>query len=73
MGDVVNLNKFRKQRARTEAERTAEQNRLKHGRTKAERERDRDGQVRLIRRLDQHHLGSGDDSAGPPSEADTDD
>jgi hypothetical protein len=37
MGDVVNLNRARKARARTDAARTAEANRAKFGRTKAER------------------------------------
>lgn len=37
MGDVVNLNKYRKQKARAEREKRAEQNRLKHGLTQAER------------------------------------
>ena len=39
MGDVVNLNKFRKRKAKEEAAKRAESNRLKHGRTPAERER----------------------------------
>jgi hypothetical protein len=37
MGDVVNLRQFRKSKARTEKEKVAEQNRLSHGRTKAEK------------------------------------
>lgn len=36
-GDVVNLRQFRKQKARSEKERQAEQNRLTFGRTKAEK------------------------------------
>ncbi len=36
-GDVVNLRQFRKQKARSEKERQAEQNRLNFGRTKAEK------------------------------------
>ncbi|SOC85194.1 protein of unknown function [Ensifer adhaerens] len=35
--DVVNLRQFRKRAERAEKERTAEQNRLSHGRTKAEK------------------------------------
>lgn len=38
MGDVVNLNKFRKQKARTDRARTADANRAKFGRTNAERD-----------------------------------
>ncbi|MBN9551818.1 MAG: DUF4169 family protein, partial [Alphaproteobacteria bacterium] len=41
MGEVVNLRQARKQKARTEKERQAGENRALHGRTKAERERDR--------------------------------
>lgn len=36
-GDVVNLRQFRKQKARSEKETQAEQNRLTFGRTKAEK------------------------------------
>lgn len=36
-GDVVNLRQFRKQKARAEKDRTAEQNRISFGRTKAEK------------------------------------
>lgn len=38
MGDVVNLNQFRKQRARASAERQAAENRTRHGRSKLERQ-----------------------------------
>ncbi|CAN7656984.1 DUF4169 family protein [Mesorhizobium amorphae] len=41
MGDVVNLRQARKQKARSEKERLAEQNRVLHGRSKADRNRDR--------------------------------
>ena len=37
MGDVVNLRQFRKTKARVEKEKHADQNRLSHGRTKAEK------------------------------------
>jgi hypothetical protein len=40
MGNVVNLNKFRKKKAKAEKEARAETNRRLHGRTKAERARD---------------------------------
>jgi hypothetical protein len=36
-GDVVNLRQFRKQKARTEKDEIAEQNRISFGRTKAEK------------------------------------
>lgn len=37
MGDVVNLRQFKKTKARSDKERQAEQNRISHGRTKAEK------------------------------------
>jgi hypothetical protein len=40
MSKVVNLNKFRKRKAKLEKERQAETNRRLHGRTKAERQRE---------------------------------
>ena len=40
MGNVVNLNKFRKRKAKLERAKQAETNRRFHGRTKLERQRD---------------------------------
>lgn len=40
MVEPVNLNKFRKAKARAEKEQRAQENRIKHGRTKAEKARD---------------------------------
>ena len=40
MTNVVNLNRFRKKKAKEEKEKTAELNRRLHGRTKAERAKD---------------------------------
>jgi hypothetical protein len=40
MSNVVNLNKFRKRKAKLAQEKQAETNRRLHGRTKAERQRD---------------------------------
>lgn len=37
MAEIVNLRRFRKQKAREDAEKTAEQNRIGFGRSKAER------------------------------------
>lgn len=39
MGELVNLNRFRKAKARAEKERLAEANRVKFGRTKGERQK----------------------------------
>lgn len=41
MGDVVNLNRFRKAKAKLEAASRAQANRARHGRTKAEKEAER--------------------------------
>jgi hypothetical protein len=41
MGDVINFNKARKAKARTDAKAIAEANRAKFGRTKGEKVRDR--------------------------------
>ena len=41
MADIVNLRHFKKQKARSDREAQAEQNRALHGRTKAEKQRDR--------------------------------
>lgn len=41
MGDIVNLRQARKQKARDDKLREAEQNRALHGRSKAEKLRDR--------------------------------
>jgi len=49
MGDLVNLNKARKTRAKDAARAAADANRAKYGRTKAERERDRADAGRLER------------------------
>jgi hypothetical protein len=40
MADIVNLNRFRKDRKRDEEKQQAAVNRADHGRTKAERERE---------------------------------
>ena len=47
MGDVVNLNKFRKRQAKQAQQRQADTNRRLHGRTKAERAHDAAQKKRL--------------------------
>ncbi|AZO12250.1 MULTISPECIES: DUF4169 family protein [unclassified Mesorhizobium] len=54
MGDVVNLRQARKQKARIEKERQAGRNRTLHGRSKAERERDRLTSDRVEKFMDGH-------------------
>ena len=51
MGDVVNLNRARKQRAKADGKATAAANRAAHGRSRAEREaadRERERAARLL-------------------------
>ena len=64
MGEVVNLRRARKTRARQEAEREAEQNRVAFGRTKAERQATTAERERATRTLEGHRLGT-DDDTGP--------
>lgn len=40
MGDTVNLRQFRKQKARADKAKAADQNRARHGRSKADKQRD---------------------------------
>lgn len=62
--DIVNLRQFRKTKARAEREATAEQNRLTHGRTKAEKSLTRALNEKAARRLDQGHIEtSGEDKS----------
>ncbi|MDB4987178.1 MAG: hypothetical protein JWN04_2356 [Myxococcaceae bacterium] len=56
MGEVVNLNKYRKKKAREEREKRAEQNRLKRGLNQAELSlREKKKQIEA-KRLDGHKL-----------------
>ncbi len=52
MGDVINLNKARKAKARIVAHATSEANRAKFGRTKAEKDHDRLEKARAERLVD---------------------
>ncbi|ODT20791.1 MAG: hypothetical protein ABS35_18955 [Kaistia sp. SCN 65-12] len=56
MADIVNLRMVRKQKARTEKEREAEQNRALHGRSKAEREQQRRTSEKAGKFIDGHRL-----------------
>jgi hypothetical protein len=49
MAEIVNLNKRRKEKARTEDESLAQANRIKYGRTKAEKQNDRRAEERSAR------------------------
>lgn len=65
MGDVVNLHRERKTRARRAAEVKAEENRVRFGRTKAERERQADELERQRRHLEGHALTERDEHEKP--------
>ncbi|WP_113155613.1 DUF4169 family protein [Nitratireductor sp. OM-1] len=56
MGELVNLRQRRKQRARAEKEQRAAENRILHGRSKAERMRDESDRSKTIAQLDGHRL-----------------
>lgn len=56
MGDVVNLRQFRKAKVRGEKEKQADQNRLTHGRTKAEKSLTSALNEKDARKLDQGRL-----------------
>lgn len=54
MSKPVNLNRYRKQKARAEKKARADQNAVAHGRTKAEKDLDKARNAQNIRRLDDH-------------------
>lgn len=56
MGDVVNLNRFKKRSEREQSARQADANRAKFGRTKAERAIEDNRKDRSRDLLDQHKL-----------------
>ncbi len=56
MGDIVNLNKYRKQRQRTEQTEQAAENRVRFGRNKSDRTRTHSEQDRRSRDLEGKRL-----------------
>ena len=56
MGKVVNLNKFRKKKKREAESKQADVNRVRHGRTQAEKDRALAEQTRLTRLIDGKRL-----------------
>jgi hypothetical protein len=70
--NVVNLNRFRKRKQREAKAKQAETNRLLHGRTKAEKDRERIARERAERAIEgkrlEHHLGEGTTPAAPSDE-----
>lgn len=66
MAEIINLRRARKQKARTEAEKTAEQNRISFGLSKAERSLAEAERAKSARHVDGHRLG-GDDKDPEPA------
>jgi regulator of protease activity HflC (stomatin/prohibitin superfamily) len=62
MAEVVNLNRARKRKNRSLEEERAQQNRLLHGRSKAEKKLNQAQSEAARRHLDAHHIKSGDDA-----------
>jgi hypothetical protein len=69
MGEIVNLHQVKKRAKRAEAAATAQQNRVKFGRTGAEQARDRQAAIRRASRLDASRLD--DQPAKAANEADS--
>jgi len=72
VGKVINLNKFRKRKAKLEREKQAEVNRRRHGRSAAERAREELQKQQLTRTVDGAKLegdaggAARDDGQGEP-------
>lgn len=62
MGDLINLNRFKKRIARDEAAKQADANRAVFGRTKSERTLQEQRTARANTMLDQHHIDGEDAS-----------
>jgi hypothetical protein len=56
MGEVINLNRFRKARVKAEQEKLAEENRVRHGRSKSEKTQAIKDRERTELDLDGKHL-----------------
>lgn len=61
MSEIINLRRQRKAKARSEKEKQAEQNRLLHGRTNAEKQRKKKESERASKLLDGHKLPDGEE------------
>jgi hypothetical protein len=64
MGDVVNLRMARKRQARADKAADAAANRARHGRTGAQKQRDRLQGEALTRHLDGHRLKAAETESG---------
>ena len=61
MGDIINFRKARKTAERSLRQQAAAANRLKHGRSKAERNLETARQAKARHLLDQHRVDTGDE------------
>ena len=66
--EIVNLRQARKRKAREEREARAEDNRLKFGRTKAEKQASKHERAVLEKTVDRHRLTRPDDAPSSPSD-----
>lgn len=62
MAEILNLRRARKQAKRRQAEQDAAQQRLAHGRSKAEKALQRSRNEKAETELDRHRIERGDDS-----------
>lgn len=62
MGDLINLNRFKKRSERDRSAKQAEINRVQFGRTKSERTLEEQRALRARELLDQHHIDGEDAS-----------
>ena len=62
MGDLINLNRFKKRIEREDAAKTADANRARFGRTRVERELEEKRTIRADKMLDQHQINGEDAS-----------
>ena len=73
MGDVINLRQARKAKARAGKEAQAQENRIRFGRTGAEKRRDADAEDRGARTHEGHRIeGEGSEGGGSEDEQDPD-
>lgn len=56
MTKIINLRQARKTKARADKEKVAEQNRVLHGRTKAEKQAEKSAKTKITKHLDDHKL-----------------
>jgi len=61
MGDIINLNKARKNRDKSVKETQAKQNRLTYGQKKSEKKSGQSSRAKASKELDNHKLGHEDE------------